>query len=379
VSVDVCRLCGRSATKAVLTLEKIPRNIQRLLRDEELPADGPTQMTVLECEACGFVQAAVSLGSDYYDDYVMGTSHSPQMQRYQAGQATDFVRRFKLEGKSVVETGCGDGSFMGHLASAGARPVGVEPSWRFRDLALAHGYDVQDGYVTAARALGGAPFDGFVCRQVLEHVPTIHDFLQGVRRNVRPEAFGLVEVPRLEKALIDGRYYDFFPDHVNYFSERTLRVALELNGFEVLEIAGGMSEEYNVAIVKTPATCRVSQLQAMAESLSREIEEFIGRHLAAKRSVAIWGAGGKGLSVMSLADVSGVDLLIDSDPLKQGLFSPVSHLRVHSPEVLLTRPVDVLIVTALAYKTEILSMLRDRYRFKGQVAVLGENLEIVSI
>ncbi|WP_163540404.1 methyltransferase domain-containing protein, partial [Klebsiella pneumoniae] len=80
---------------------------------------------------------------------------------------------------------------------------------------------VEAGYVTADRRLADGPFDGFVTRQVLEHVPDINDFLIGIRRNLKPGAYGLIEVPSLEKALEDRRFYDFFPDHLNYFSLET--------------------------------------------------------------------------------------------------------------------------------------------------------------
>jgi hypothetical protein len=244
-------------------------------------------------------------------------------------------------------------------------------------LALARGFGVESGYVTAGRDLAGAPFDGFVTRQVLEHVPDIHDFLAGVRRNLRPGAAGLVEVPRLEKAVVDHRFYDFFPDHVNYFSERTLRVALEMNGFEVLETGPGMFDEYNIALVRLPERDDLAGIQTAVNTLSREIEQFIRVRKARGETIAIWGAGGKGLSVMSAADVSQVDILVDGDPHKQGLYSPISHLPVQLPAVLKAARVDTIIVTAMAYQNEILKTLRQEFGFRGTIALLGRSLQIV--
>ncbi|NWO96054.1 class I SAM-dependent methyltransferase, partial [Escherichia coli] len=142
-----------------------------------------------------------TLDDDYYDDYLMTTSHSNQMQSYQRDQAQDFVIRFDLKGKHVREMGCGDGNYLDHLREAGAVVSGIEPSKRFRALAVEKGYAVEAGYVTADRRLADGPFDGFVTRQVLEHVPDINDFLIGIRRNLKPGAYGLIEVPSLEKAL----------------------------------------------------------------------------------------------------------------------------------------------------------------------------------
>jgi SAM-dependent methyltransferase len=373
-----CRLCWSSNIAPALRLDRMPHNIQRLLRENELETDSPVQVEVFQCDACTFVQLQARLEEDYYDDYLMTASHSAQMQAYQADQARDFVSRFGLKNKVVMEAGCGDGNFLSHLADAGARAVGVEPSKTYRQLALPRGFPVEDGYVAADRGLSGAPFDGFVSRQVLEHVPFIHDYLQGIRRNVKPGAFGLVEVPSLEKALQDRRFYDFFPDHLNYFSHRTLRVALEMNGFDVLNVEFGMFAEYNVAIVRNPERLSLKTVQDTADTLSREIESFIETRKARGETVAIWGAGGKGLSVMAAADVSGVDLLIDSDPNKQELFTPLSHLKVQSPEILRETRVDAIILTAMAYRNEIVDLLRDEYGYQGTIALLGHHLETVS-
>jgi hypothetical protein len=81
---------------------------------------------------------------------------------------------------------------------------------------------------------------------------------------------------------------------------------------------------------------------------------------------------------MSVADVSGVDLLIDSDPNKQDFYTPLSHLKVHSPEVLRETRVDAIILTAMAYRNEILHLLRVDYRYQGTIALLGHHLETVS-
>jgi SAM-dependent methyltransferase len=281
-----------------------------------------------------------------------------------------------LSGRRVLEAGCGDGSYLAHLAAAGADASGVEPSSRFRALARERGFRVEEGYVTAERRLEAGPFSAFVTRQVLEHVPQIHDFLTGIRENLEEGAVGLVEVPSLEKALQDRRYYDFFPDHVNYFSLRTLRLALEMNGFEVLDSLQDMFDEYNVAIVRRIGAPSLADVEATVGSLSRELLAFVRDHKARGGKVAIWGAGGKGLSVLAAGGIRDIDLLVDSDPNKQGLITPVSHLRVQAPEALASGGFTAVVITAMAYRHEIEKTLRDRFGFGGEIAVLGHHLEV---
>ena len=245
----ICRLCQQTSLFKVLTFNNAPKNVQRLFSKADVHVDKPVDFDVFECRSCGFVQIPPLLDDDYYDDYMMVSTHSQQIQDYQKRQSTDFINRFDLQGVKVLEIGCGDGSYLDHLKKAGCDPTGIEPSATSRLIALGRGHTVLDGYITRKRVLDGGPYCGFVTRQVLEHVPDIHDFLAGINANLEVGAVGLVEVPSLEKALQDRRYYDFFPDHVNYFSSRTLRIALELNGFEVVDVVHDMFDEYITATV----------------------------------------------------------------------------------------------------------------------------------
>ena len=371
-----CRLCGSPKTNVSLSIQRAPRNVQSLLREQDLARDRGLDLEVRTCQHCGFVQIPPVLGDDYYDDYLMGTTHSPQMQAYQAAQASDFIRRFALRGCRIVEIGCGDGNYLDHLVSLGVRVHGIEPSQLFRELARGRGHTVEDGYLTADRRLHGEPFDGFVTRQVLEHVPDIHGFLRGVRLNVRDGGFGLVEVPSLEKAIDDGRFYDFFTDHVNYFSLHTLGLAMAHNGFRVIDSSHGMFDEYNVLLVQAVQLPSLTDVQQAVSDLGGDLRAFLVEERRQGRKVCIWGAGGKGLSVLATTGIDSVDLMVDSDPFKQGLYTPVSHLLVDRPTREALSAIDVVVITAMAYRQEIERDLRSVYGFKGRVAVIGHRLEV---
>jgi SAM-dependent methyltransferase len=357
-----------------LRLKGSPRSVQRLLSSGKHAQDG-IDFTLFGCLDCGFVQAPRTLEEDYYDDYVMTATHSRQMRQYQSEQAADFVGRFALGGKSVLEVGCGDGNFLEYLHDAGAMPSGVEPSQPFRELAEKRSYPIFAEYMGRKLRVPAGPYAGFVTRQVLEHVEDPNNFLAGIRANLMPGGVGLIEVPCLEKALDQCRFYDFFPDHLNYFSASTLRYAAELNGFETLESCRGMDGEYNIVYVRRREVPDSAKLQAAVEMTASHMKDFIREQRRFGKRIALWGAGGKGLALLGAARPEGVAYVVDSDPHKWQKFTPILGLPIYPPDHLAEDPVDVVFVTALAYEQEILAGLRER-GFTGTIALLGESVRI---
>jgi len=373
----VCRLCGGLSNVEVFKLTGMPKWNHRLLKSSELTSDRSIDTTVFQCATCGFVSLPIELTEDYYDDYVNAPSLSPQMQAFQQTQAAEFIGRNKLSGKTILEVGCGDGFFLKALADYGAICTGIEPSEAHCAIALERNVYVERGILVQGMPLLRGPFDAFVTRQVFEHVEDMRGFLLAIRENLKETAVGLVEVPNLDKLVNEGRFFDFIPEHLNYFSKASLRLVLDLHGFDVIDVKEVQNGEAISALVSVRKQLTFNGVTSAVTKVRDSISEFIAKKRSSGEKVAIWGAGGKGLSVLAVADLTGVDVLIDGDPNKLGRFTPVSHLQVCSPDVLRNSNISAVIITAPAYQTEIRSVLRDHYRFRGTVAIIEDGLKIV--
>lgn len=355
----------------------MPRWNHRLLAPEEVDCDLPAKLSICRCDACGFVSLGRVLADDYYSNYVNVPSSSLQQQSFQAEQAREFVGRFGLQDRLILEVGCGDGFFLDQLRAAGASCFGIEPSRVQRELALARGLSVEDGLMAEHRRLPLGPFDAFVTRQVFEHVEDMQGFLRAIRSHMKPSAVGLVEVPQLETLLAGDRFFDFIPEHLNYFSRRTLRLVLELAGFEVMAVDSVQDDEALRALVRRCEPPVLDGLARKKDALRVDIAQFVRHHRARGEKVAVWGAGGKGLSILASVDLDGIDLIVDSDPHKVGRFTPASHRCVESTQALLDREVGAVIITAPAYYKEILHTLQTRFGFQGSIGIVGQSFEVL--
>jgi SAM-dependent methyltransferase len=324
------------------------------------------------------VQLPERLEDDYYEDYLMTHSHVEKMQKFQKAQAEAFVTRFDLRGKRVFEAGCGDGQFARVLQDLGCRVTANEPSAKARAACRSRGLEVRDGYLGkgAFSDLKGL-FHAVAARQVLEHVPDPNDFLEGARELLVPSGHVLIEVPSLEQALEHDRFFDFFPDHLSYFSGAALVHLASRRGFAVERLARVMDGEYNEIWLTKVERPDLSSIQRAVDGISDAFTRFLSAEAKQGRRTAIWGAGAKGVLTLAMVDCASVAYLIDKDPVKLGRYTPVSHLRVWPPERLADDPVDTVIITALAYKDEITRELIEIHKFQGKIACLagGEIVE----
>lgn len=368
---EICRLCGFNDLELSFELKRMPRFNHRLLKPHELKSDVAIDLKISRCLSCGFISLPVNLTSDYYDDYINIPSQSMQARQFQMMSASEFVRKFDLSDRKVLEVGCGDGFFLHALTQASAIPFGIEPSSAQRDQALKYGVQVESGILAGGRVLAAAPFDAFVSRQVFEHVDDMRDFLLTIRGNLAPGAVGMLEVPNLDVLVEGSRFFDFIPEHINYFNPQTLTLAMQLAGFEVLDVLPVDNGESLRVLVKNPKETNFHRLTERVGSLRDDMKTFLIDCKERGKKVAVWGAGGKGVSMMAVVDLEDVAILVDASPEKLGLLTPVSHLTVTSPSEIEANGIDAIVIMAPAYEREIASKLRNELRFKGDIVLAG--------
>ena len=136
---------------------------------------------------------------------------------------------------TIVEIGCGNGSFLSSLArrSAGIHGVGFDPSYSGPDTAV-------DGRVRFERRFyddtcGELDADIIVCRHVIEHIQRPVDLLRTIRRTIRQnDARIFFETPCVEWILRNEIVWDFFYEHCSYFTAGSLAQAFARAGFRFM-------------------------------------------------------------------------------------------------------------------------------------------------
>ena len=366
-----CRSCGKKLPAvSLLDFEKMPAVAQHL---PETPSESSAaDFSVFQCGQCGLVQLD-SAPVPYYREVIRSAAVSPEMRDFRLKQFRDWLERSGLQGKKVLECGCGKGEFLELMQLAGADAYGMEfgadnlEACRSQNLKTERCY-----FENGSEKLASGPFDGFYILNYLEHLPNITDYLKGIYNNLADEGRGLIEVPDFDMMIANSTFAEFMTDHLYYFTRQSLRNLLANNGFDVLS-ERSVWHNYIISMeVKKRRILDLSAFKTARRRLSQQINALVEKH-GASRS-AVWGASHQAFAVLALAGLHGkVRCIIDSAAFKQGKYSPATGIPIAAPESLAPGDIDLLLVMAGGYSNEVAKIARRKFGDALEIHILREN------
>ena len=380
-----CPVCSATATSPVIRIQGVPVFCNVLWENREQALRAETgDIDLVFCHTCAHVfNASFDAGRmQYSPQYENALDYSPTFREYLRESAQRLVSTYQLRGKDIIEIGCGRGEFLRLLAQIGQnRCLGFDPSYHSRpdDEQTSTGpISIIQDYYSAQYAHHRA--DLFVCRQVLEHIAKPAPFLRMVQGagDGKTDPVIFVEVPNAMFTLKELGIWDLIYEHCGYFTALSLRrlfVEAGLNPMNIEEAFGGqylciegrrtdrqrkpenVSPDLSLAgVEKNVAAFAANYRQTVARW--RRILNEIGRSGA---KAAVWGAGSKGITFLNvLPSQAVIDVVIDINPHKQGLFVPGTGQQVVAPDRLPEIDPAVIIVMNPLYLDEIDQMISER-------------------
>lgn len=365
-----CPACGTGFGQVVLERRDVPVLQNRVWDSPEQAVCAPTgDLVIAWCPECDHLwNTAFDPGRMVYDPaYDNRQDVSPAFRDHLDARMRDLVGLLR-DGRTIAEIGCGQGTFLSALCRrTGARGIGFDPAFRGtsppgRVQVHAEPFDPR-----------GLRADLVVCRHVIEHIHQPARLLRDLARATAstcnlPIAF---ECPDVHWILQGAVLWDFFYEHVHYFSRRSLRAAFLRAGFTVERQELVFDDQYQWLVARPrralePLLEGPGRLGELAHGLQDTEEAWVRTTrariatLAEEGGVALWGAGAKGVTLARCVDPDASRLtgIVDINPAKQGRFVAGTGHAVLDPAALTTRGIRHVIVMNPAYEAEIREMVR---------------------
>ncbi|MBW3562895.1 MAG: methyltransferase domain-containing protein [Actinobacteria bacterium] len=381
--IDACPSCGAGGLETFHRAADVPTNSCLLLEDAaEARAYPRGDLELAFCAVCGFITnvAFDPALAEYSDRYEETQGYSATFVDFGRNLAKEWVERYDLHGKHVLEIGCGKGEFLTWMIEAGAGSgvgidPGVHPERLDGDAAARVDWiaDLYDDRYAHLRA------DAIVCRHTLEHIHPVRGFLSTIRRNLgdQHETVVLFELPDALRVLREVAFWDTYYEHCSYFTMGSLVRLFRACGFDVLNTTYAYEDQYLLveALPSEPPETRpsgqhpddVAQVRTLArrfgasfEAQRRRWQERIAATVDRGGRVALWGGGSKAVAFLTtLGDPSLIDAVVDINPHKQGRFIAGTGHPVLGPDALTELAPDLVIAMNPVYTSEIASALDD--------------------
>jgi SAM-dependent methyltransferase len=338
-------------TRELYRLDQLPIFQNRMYRSEaEAKACPKGDMLLVEDQKSGLIyNAKFRPELMNYDDCYQNEQGVSQFFREHLNSVTSIVERC-LGRDSIVEVGCGKGFFLEMLLEKGFDVTGFDPTYEGNNPRVRrHNFEIGVGIQA----------EGLILRHVLEHIQDPYDFLVELKAANGGKGKVYIEVPCFDWILKHSAWFDIFYEHVNYF-----RLSDFQRMFGSLVESGWLFGEQYLYIVADLETLRRPVIEANDRV---DMPERFSNKLSGSCQAAIWGGASKGVIFALLMERAGqaVNLVIDINPAKQGLYLPATGLLVHSPDdALATLPKgSTIYVMNSNYLNEIKQMSKNLFNY----------------
>ena len=149
----------------------------------------------------------------------------------------EIIRKYKISGKAL-DIGCGAGHLLKLLSNKGLEAEGIDVSPVLIKALKLDGFKV-NCYEIGDKKLEKSKYDLITLNQVLEHIVDPEEFVKELNKLLKKKGHIIIAVPYiygLVPQILRSKWYGLgYGQHLNFFSQESLKILFERNGFEIIE------------------------------------------------------------------------------------------------------------------------------------------------
>lgn len=401
-----CRICGSARLSSILDLGRTPLANAFLSQDRVGKRVETYPLELMFCEECTLVKLHHVIDSEvlFGDTYHYFTSASAPLVAHFEGFAEEVrTKLLRSPDDLIVEIGSNDGTLLSYLKDD-CRVLGVDPAPNMARHARKKGVPTRTVFfnLTSAQKIrrthGAAR--GIIANNVFAHIDDIFAVLDGVTHLLDEDGTFIFEVNWATTMIEEGSFDQVYHEHMSYYSLHALVVLAQKSGFVLSRVAvypmhgktlrvsftkKGKADASVARILRKEKALGIDQKDRYTR-FAREVlqngaalKDLLVSLKAEGATIAAYGAPAKGNTLLNVLgiDRSVIDYVVDSTPIKQGMYMPGSRIPIVHPDMLATQTPQYVLLLAWNYADAILSREKELRKAGVKFIVPVPTLRIV--
>lgn len=396
IKVTNCRICKSKELTKFLDLGKMPIP-NGFLKAADLKKPEPQyELACLYCQNCSLVQLSEIVNPEsMFEDYVYVTSASKSMLNNFASLAFYGQKKLNINKSSfVIDIGSNDGSLLKFFKNQGNRVLGIDPAKNLAKVAISEGIPTQVGLLNPSMArkivkkYGQA--DLITATNVIAHINDLDEVFASLKILLKKDGAFITEFPYVLDLMAKNQFDTIYHEHLSYFGLTSWNYFVKKQGFRIVDVfrlpihGGSIRTVHKFADIKSLKLNKTVSYLINLESqhglsdkktyedfsnriskLKTELSDLLKKLKKQRKRIIGLGAPAKGNVLTSFFDIGPetLDYIVDSTPLKHGLFTPKKHIPIYNEEKVLLDQPDYALILAWNFKEEI---MRKHKLFKKQ-------------
>lgn len=354
-----CRICDSRNLSKLVTLNNVPKAAQYFVDSLDNESSDAIDLKIMQCIDCGHVQTN-NQPVEYFRDVITASSLSPFLAKERLNYIKKIIKDNKIKNPKILEIGSHIGNMVKLISEKiDCEVIGIENSLQSIEESKTLGVEIKKGYICDDNVeLKNKKFNIVICYNFLEHMPKPSDLLNKLKLFLENEAYIYMTVPSLNFIKTTSCIHEFISDHLSYFTKDSLSNLFQINGFKVLDCKS-IHNKNDLEIYARFSKPKKLKLDIDKYIFLKEKLNIIFKKYKSQASnIIIWGAGHRSLTLISQIKYENIDYIIDSAKFKQEKFSPVSRIKIVSPNILsLLRNVTLILNLPGVYGDEVIKNL----------------------
>lgn len=385
-----CRFCGSPLEHVFTDLGASPLANSNLKAADLNKMEPFFPLCVYVCQNCLLVQLPEHETSEaIFSDYVYFSSFSESWLKHAERYTELMIEQYGItDAHQVVEIASNDGYLLQYFKNRGIAVLGIEPAANVANVALEKGIHTLTNFFSTelARQLraDNVKADLLIGNNVLAHVPTLNDFVEGMKIFLADSGIITMEFPHLLQLMLHNQFDTIYHEHFSYFSFTTVcevfnAHALEIFNVDQIPTHGGsiriyarhkndsskpvrssvarlkqLEREHNLDKIETYAAFNQKVMQTKRNILNALIDLKNKNH-----TIAGYGAPAKGNTLLNYCGIRSdfINYTVDISPYKQNLFLPGSRIPVLPVEAIYETKPDYVLILPWNLKDEIVKQM----------------------